>query len=216
MSGEKKTAKHTKKTVKPDVQRPGEAAPPATSKPIIVTNRPILQDPMVAGGSTDNEDVGQESLAHVSGPKLQPISKKPAENPEEPEPEEQSEPDPEPDNAPPAEPAAIEPNTETPTSAKGPASEDQAPAPNANTEPQKKDDQQASEKAAHDAAVQKLAESRRYELPINAVEKRKARHFVILGVLLAVILALAWADIALDAGLIHIDGVKPVTHFFSN
>jgi hypothetical protein len=39
---------------------------------------------------------------------------------------------------------------------------------------------------------------------------------VALGVVLAIVLALAWADIALDAGLIQINGVKPVTHFFSN
>lgn len=33
-----------------DVSRPGKAKPSATSKPIIITNRPLLQDPMVVGG----------------------------------------------------------------------------------------------------------------------------------------------------------------------
>ena len=36
-----------------------------------------------------------------------------------------------------------------------------------------------------------------------------AKRIVILGVLLAVLLALAWVDIALDAGLVNVNGVKP-------
>lgn len=68
----------------------------------------------------------------------------------------------------------------------------------------------------HDEAVQKLVDGKQYYLPINAVEKRKTKHFVILGVVLSVLLLLTWADIALDAGLVQIPGVKPVTHFFSN
>jgi hypothetical protein len=39
---------------------------------------------------------------------------------------------------------------------------------------------------------------------------------VALGVLLSLVLILAWADIALDAGIIQLGNVKPVTHFFSN
>jgi hypothetical protein len=74
----------------------------------------------------------------------------------------------------------------------------------------------AAEKAKHDQEVQKLIDSKQYFLPINAVEKRKSKRFVALGIVLSVILALAWADIALDAGLVQISGVKPVTHFFSN
>lgn len=75
---------------------------------------------------------------------------------------------------------------------------------------------EAEAKAKHDAAIQKLVDSKQYFLPINAVEKRRTKHFVILGVLLSILLLLAWGDIALDAGLIQVSGVKPVTHFFSN
>jgi hypothetical protein len=39
---------------------------------------------------------------------------------------------------------------------------------------------------------------------------------VLLGIVLAVVLAVAWVDVALDAGLIQLGSVKPVTHFFSN
>lgn len=66
------------------------------------------------------------------------------------------------------------------------------------------------------AAIQKLVDDKQYYLPINSVEKRRSRRFVALGVLLSMLLAVAWVDVALDAGLIHIGNIKPVTHFFSN
>ena len=66
------------------------------------------------------------------------------------------------------------------------------------------------------AAIDKLTDNKKYYLPINAVEKRRSRRFVILGIILSLLLILAWADIALDSGLIHINGIKPLTHFFSN
>jgi hypothetical protein len=74
----------------------------------------------------------------------------------------------------------------------------------------------AEAQAKHDEAIQKLVESKQFFLPINAVEKRKTKRFIALGVVCSLLLLLAWADIALDAGLVQIPGVKPVTHFFSN
>jgi len=70
--------------------------------------------------------------------------------------------------------------------------------------------------AKHDEAIQKLIDAKQYFLPINAVELRKTKHFVVLGVIFSLLLLVAWADIALDAGLVQIPGIKPVTHFFSN
>jgi archaellum component FlaD/FlaE len=77
-------------------------------------------------------------------------------------------------------------------------------------------DAEAEAQAKHDAAIQQLVDSKQYFLPINAVEKRRTKRVVVLGIVLSIILALAWVDVALDAGLIHIAGVKPVTHFFSS
>ncbi|HEX5744210.1 MAG TPA: hypothetical protein VFX84_02050 [Candidatus Saccharimonadales bacterium] len=74
----------------------------------------------------------------------------------------------------------------------------------------------ADAEAEEDPKIRKLVESKRYFLPINAVEHRRSARFATMGVILALILAAAWVNIALDAGLIHIDGVKPVTHLFSN
>ena len=51
---------------------------------------------------------------------------------------------------------------------------------------------------------------------VGAQSVNDGKRFVALGVLLSILLLLAWADIALDAGLVKVNSVKPVTHFFSN
>lgn len=73
---------------------------------------------------------------------------------------------------------------------------------------------EAEKEAAMEASVQKLIESKKYELPINSVEKRRSRRVVALGIVLSIILALAWLNVALDANLINIKGINPVTDFF--
>ena len=73
----------------------------------------------------------------------------------------------------------------------------------------------AKEIAAHDAEIQKLIESKKYFVPINSVENRKTKRFIAVGLFIILILAVAWVDVSLDAGLIHIHGIKPFTHFFS-
>jgi hypothetical protein len=75
---------------------------------------------------------------------------------------------------------------------------------------------EAKQQADHDAAIQKLVDNKQYFLPINAVEQRRSKRFVALGVLLSLFLLVAWCEIALDAGLIDVPGIQPLTHFFSN
>lgn len=76
--------------------------------------------------------------------------------------------------------------------------------------------QEAERQAAeHTAAIQQLADSHKYYLPIVSQEKRQARRFVALGVLLVLLLAVAWLDVALDAGLVTMGGKLPHTHFFA-
>jgi len=75
---------------------------------------------------------------------------------------------------------------------------------------------QEDENDAYDENIQKLVTEKRYFLPINSQEKRRTKRFIILGVVLILLLAVAWTDIALDAGLIHLHGIKPLTHLFSN
>lgn len=214
MSKDKKPAKASDKKVKPDVARPGRSAPSSTSRPVIVTNRPILKDPMVVDVKFEDEDFGEDNLTHAGAPKLQPLDTEQGEGPEDrqtEQPAKKEEPAKEEEKVP-----STSSESETKLDAEPP--NDQAQASKTGSEPEfdEKDKIEAAEHAKQQAAVQELIDSRKYELPINSVEKRKARHFVVLGILLAAFLALAWADIALDAGLIHVEGVKPVTHLFSN
>lgn len=86
-----------------------------------------------------------------------------------------------------------------------------------NKSPEKNDlDELAKEeakKAEHDANVQKIIDSKTYELPITTEETRRSTRMTLLGVLLAIILGVAWIDVALDAGLIQLAGVPHTTYF---
>lgn len=68
--------------------------------------------------------------------------------------------------------------------------------------------------AAEAAEYEKLIEDKTYFLELNATQKRRNIQIYILGVIVIIILALAWLDIALDAGFVHIPGVQPLTHIF--
>lgn len=78
------------------------------------------------------------------------------------------------------------------------------------------DDAAAKQAAERDAALQKLADSKQYYLPIKTVEQRRSQKVVVLGTLLSIVLVLAWVNIALDADLISLGNIEPLTHFFSN
>lgn len=193
-------AKPAKGEAKPieDVARPGKSAPAETSKPVIVTNRPIIKDPMVVEDKT--EAPAEPTTAKIAGSsriKLQPLT------PETPEPE----PEPEKTDDGPAEP---EPETETETTESEADEGDKGTSPDLAAA-----EKEAAEAAKRDTELQKLVDSKRYFLPINSVEKRRSKRFVALGIVLSLLLLAAWVNIALDAGLIEIPGIKPVTHFFS-
>lgn len=223
---DKKTGKPsgTKKII--DVAHPGESAPSGNSKSVIVNSRPLLKDPMVNEPEADNA--------------AKMPDKEPAKETAEPEfkskPEAELKPKPEKTVKPPAdtasadEPDTAEPDTEQATEpddkatdgntddedSKPETADDEKQAADKGKDPAKQLEAEAVAEAEHQATIAKLVGSKQYYLPINTVEKRKAKRFVVIGILLAVILVLAWADIALDAGLIHVHGIKPVTHLFSN
>ena len=188
-----------------DVTHPGKSAPSDSSKPVLVTNRPMLKDPMMVDEDENTKTEGMPSRETVTVTKNKPAVD-------------------------PLKATALPPPDSTEKSPAGPAkpsettksAEPATPAKDGDDEPsaaEQTEQQLAAEAEAdakHDAEIQKLVEAKQYFLPVNAVEKRRSQRVVILGIVLSVVLALAWADIALDAGLIQIGGVKPVTHFFSN
>jgi len=222
-----------------DVNHPGKTPPPSSSRSIIVTNRPIMQDPDVKAPAADTDSVSsapQLELAakeHKQTP-VPPSQKKvvltpPSEAKEssgeaitvtvksstgaakaadsipevtpEPTPTEEPKPEPEPKEKPAAKPAPA-------NNQDAPIEEDEA----ADVKPIK-DEKQLAAEAAQAAKVAGLIKREVYVLPINAVEKRRSKHVVIGGLLLIIVLALVWLDLAADAGFIHVPHL-PLTHFF--
>lgn len=83
------------------------------------------------------------------------------------------------------------------------------------------EDKAAKEKTAaetvaeqHIREIDQIVESGRYFLPINQLEKRHNRKMVLFGLVICVVLLVAWLDIALDAGIIPDSNNLPHTHFF--
>ena len=206
--------KPTKSAPIVDVAQPGKSAPSATSKSIIVSHKPMVSDPMVV------DDKSRSQLTNTPMLRLSVSDEVTVDKPEEPtesvapaeqidvkgatptEPVEASKPD---EPAEPAEPTDTPGEADKPvagtTKTKDPAADAQA---------------EIAKQAEHDTTIQQLIDSKDYFLPINVVEQRRSRRIVILGIILSLVLVVVWVDIALDAGLIKISGVKAVTHFFSN
>lgn len=188
-----------------DVARPNESAPSATSIPVIVNNRPILRDPMMAGDSDKADNVNQKLASVSTKINIQPSSSEDIEIPEpKPEPE-VVEPKPEP---------AID---EELTTEAVDRSENSIVADNQSEHKNETDNEviDTQEQAKHDAEIFEIVESKRYYLPINTVEKRRNKRFVAIGIFVSILLVLIWVDVALDAGLIKIGGLKALTHIFS-
>lgn len=213
----------TKKDKVFDVAKPGKSAPATSAKPVIVTNRPVLKDPMVV--EEDNNPAITGEAPDVATPpstpavspsntrlKIQPLNHDETADKKDDGPtntlttaEEK------PQAATPAEsseggvPTKSSEDTDI-------ADTDEPPAtPKANAEAT---ELAARKEAERQEQLDKVAESRKYYLPINQVEKRRNRQYTIAGVLLIILLAVVWADIALDAGIVTIPGVKAPTHLF--
>lgn len=166
----------------------------AEARKIIVNNRPIIKDP-----AADQPDV---QVTPPEGPKP-PIATaktnlKPTIEPPKP-----------------AEQPASKLETEAPKTAE-PAPADEPAEEKPPIDPEAADQAEAAKQEEHDATIQKLIDDKKYVLSINSVEKRRTKRFLVLGLALSLVLAIAWVDVALDAGLIHLGSVKPLTHFFSN
>ncbi len=238
-----------------DVAHPGKSAPSGNSKSVIVSNRPLLKDPMVVADDSktpdDNPSQNPPTKIKVKGPDkpdLQPLTAPLLETeapddatettgqtvkPAKPAPLPKPEPEPEPkpglkhekvvkppqDAAPADELAEDKPGVTEDGDGDTPKTDDAEKAAEGQTPAKGSTEQldtEAAKQAEHQAAIEKLADSKQYYLPINTVEKRRTRRFVAIGIILSLLLIVAWADVALDAGLIRIHGLKPITHFFSN
>lgn len=77
-----------------------------------------------------------------------------------------------------------------------------------------------AKKKADDIEAARLAEqdqiigSRRYYLPIANTAKRRGLTRSLMVLLLVLVLAAVWFDVVLDAGIVHVGGLRSLTHFF--
>jgi hypothetical protein len=229
MADEKKPTVKTKKIV--DVARPGTTPPAENSKSVIITHHPTMRPPTDEADKSDESNQSAPVVSHSGHNVLQPLPTSPQpEKPEEPQPapeaaaeaapEVEFETDTEADDEPPKpEPATLDdkPNLSD-MAAKPPASA------SAGTDAQigiKQDQSEADLAAADDAEAKRQAElqvmieTKKFYLPINTAETQRTKEFIAAGILLSIVLGAFWIDIALDAGLVHLGGLKAITHFFN-
>ena len=190
-----------------DVARPNETAPSDTSVPVIVNNRPLLRDPMMANESQSIDKPATETpelSPTATKINIQPLGYKEDEvvNTE--------------DKGKESDKVELVPAEEVVPSTQDQSEnlisvENQA---ETKTE-EEKNVIESEEQAKYDADLQELVVSKKYYLPINTVQKRRTKRFVAIGVGVTILLVVIWIDIALDAGLIKIGGLKALTHIFS-
>jgi hypothetical protein len=176
-----------------DIQKAGEAAPDSSGRPIIVTHRPMLQDPMMApageaaSSETKKEDDKQplsqsmtSSAKTIEPPKGSETTedKKTAEAAPEPEAEEV------PEEKSPEVTDSIAPNEET-------AVVDAVIASAGNGSEKSETQKQEDEDAKHKQAVQVLVDSKKYFAPIGQVSRRKHNRRVITWVALLIVVAVS-------------------------
>lgn len=182
-----------------DVAHPNHSAPSNTSVPVIVTNRPILRDPMMA---SDTPTVGK---IDSEKPSLSQFTAKTITPPVNDEKTEQT------DSV-----TVAEVVTEPEATVTAPT-EDLSMESNqaVSKTPQDKINADLEAQTKHDAELTALVENKDYFLPINSATQQRTKRFVIIGAGVSLLLAIVWVDIALDAGIIRIGGLKALTHIFS-
>lgn len=194
-----------------DVSKPGKSAADATSRPVIVGHRPMVQDPMVNTAEESNPEIEKEEPAPTVTPTgkkvIAPISEpeKPAEEKPEEEKIEQA-----PEN--PVEPVeadvSAEPETKETEDTK--ASTETESSDNAVVDAvadqvganKKKEEQLSEEEKKKQEALDKLVAEKKYFVPIGKAhhKSRKSAPLVLLVLLLLVAGGLA----AVDAGVLDI------------
>ena len=207
-----------------DVAHPGKgAAASATARPVISGKGPMVQDPTVVNESDAQRETAPlvEGAQRVRKTVIQPLHSASEKNDDKPADEAVAE---QIENT--ASSDATTNEKETPAATESPATQQEAPAtPTNDIQPALDNappttapgDEDATAKIIkeHMLRIEKLVDSEQYFLPINAVQNRKNRRFVAGGVLLIIILAVAWYNIALDAGLLPNLYNVPHTEFFT-
>lgn len=189
-----------------DVAKPGKSMPDLSARPVIVSHRPMVQDPMVKSEAKTEEPVEpvkQESEAGTTEESVPSYEKKvikPISEPEPAEPDESA-----------AEDATVDATKETdePEPASDEAAVVEAVASQAQSRNGKKDGEPSEQDKANQEHFKKLIADKTYFVSVGqAGRRRNRRTAVILSVFL--VLALTGAYAAVDAGIIAANIELPV------
>ena len=188
-----------------DVKRPEKVTPSASSRPIIVSSRPVLAtDPMMIQ-KPEGEAPAEAVPITRTAKTIKPVSddmQAPEESKEPAGAEEAAAQDAPASPEEPQETAEVEAE-DTPAVRDSEAATSAAEA------------EADAAKQAREAELESLILSGKYAVPINAVSRKRTRMHVIFFSVLAVILALLLIDVLLDAGVVSAPDSVPHTHFFS-
>lgn len=174
-----------------DVAKPGKSAPSVSGRPVIVTHRPIIDDPMVKKDAKTEPGTTDATSRKV----LQPLTAetdKPAEKPKNNQSDTTEKPQPD----------IPKSTAKTEETAVVGAVAEQA------THDKKKDDEPDEEALKKQEHIDKLIESKKYFVPVGQVARRRNKRAGI--AVLVVLLLLAGGYIAIDAGVIASDMELPV------
>lgn len=194
-----------------DVIAPGKSIPSSSARPIIVTNRPMIKDPMAPAERALPERVEESSttsgattlLSPPEAPSIRPTDTETVMPPKDQAVKSNI-----------ARPAAESKETVADSIS---ATEDMPTEPDAHSLAKDVTISQTPDAAAKDnEAIQqeKLIVGKQYYLPIrNIGTQRSARRSLVL-LLIVLIVSLIWLDLVMDAGIVRL-GVHPLTHFFN-
>lgn len=217
-----------------DVTRPGKSMPSASSRPVIVTHKPNVSDPMVSPKNPEKSDsneatdddgpsAGEGADMVMAAPKkgrIEPLhtdivpDSEQSEVPEEKEARAESEDSETPEEektssqATPEEDEAAKPSTEDESSDE---ISDMAAEATTKKQAQNEAAKKEADAAQKQAEVDALINNKQFFVPINAVQKRRSMKLVVVS-LVVIFVAVAGFIVALDAELLDI-GLEPPTDF---
>lgn len=203
-----------------DVAQPGESAPSPNSKSVIISHHPVMSDPMVnadvkADASPTPQPASRVVIKPLASSELAaPIADVLKDEPATPSTQAV-------ETAPVPSPAPVPIADIKPK----PTASDEVPTQTSigtdatvGTKPLQTEAETANAEdaeAKRQAELAAMVENKTYYLPIVTTESQRTKQFVIAGIAVSLILAALWIDVALDAGLIHVNGVHSLTHFFN-
>ena len=190
-----------------DVMKPGATTPESTGRPIIVTNRPIMQDPMVKEADTSDDKAAEETtpkgtVSSGSSKVIAPLGSQ--EKTDEATPA--AETDETSDDSDKPEVEAIS-SIPTPEEEQAQAAVVDAVVASAGSNQSPEQQEQIAQDERHQR-VQKLVESKKYVVPIGQVSRKKLHQQLFLLVGLAVVVFGAY--LAADMGYIPLPFELPV------